>query len=213
MGNYAFLGWGIIHSFYGEHAFTRAVFFTMFFWPVFLFWGFLLLFLRVRKNRSEKNHKFISIIFKKAIVPIMAAIAGILLNITDLQIPSVFWGFIENFASLTIPMILFAIGLSFKIKMKISKLKIALTSAFFRLFFGFFLGLITVFFVNILLPIDELTIKVVLLESIMPTAAMSVFFIDFIDIDKELLSGTITVSTLLSLFTIPFWYFIIEKMI
>ena len=41
-GNYAFLGWGVIVAFFGARALTRAVFFSMFFWPVFLTCGFFL---------------------------------------------------------------------------------------------------------------------------------------------------------------------------
>lgn len=208
-----FLGWGIIHSFFGEQAFTRAVFFTMFFWPVFLFWGLVLIFLRAEKNIIDNKHNFLSIAFTKAAVPIISAVAGIYLNLSGFKFPVFLWNFINEFAVITIPMILFVIGLDFKIKMKITEIKIALTSSFFRLIIGFILGIITVIFVKLIFSIDELTIKVVLLESIMPTATMSIFFIDFIDMDRKLLSGTITISTIISLLTIPIWFLIIDKYI
>jgi predicted permease len=213
MGNYAFLGWGIIYSFYGERGFTRAVFFTMFFWIVFLFWGFVLLYLKNKKIKEGKNDVFIKKALTKAVPPLIAAILGMSLNLINLKIPDVLWNFILEFAALTIPMILFTIGLNFKLKIKLNKLKIVIFTSVSRLILGFVLGLLTVFFIKIILPIDDLTIKIVLLESIMPTATMSVFFIDFTSIDKELMASIITLSTLFSLITIPMWFFVIENLI
>jgi len=213
IGNYAFLGWGIVHSFYGDRGFTRAVFFTMFFWVVFLFWGFLILYLRNRNNSSHGKRFFLKIIFKKAFFPLLAALSGIGLNLIDLALPKFLMTFVGSFAALTIPMILFTIGLNFNIKLRLSQLKIAVLSSFSRLIFGFALGFITVFFIKIILHIDNLTVKVVLIESVMPTATMSVFFTDFIKIDKEMLSGIITLSTIMALITIPIWYIVIEKVI
>ena len=46
---------------------------------------------------------------------------------------------------------------------------------------------------------------------IMPTAATSPLFADFIDSDREVVSGIITASTLFALVTLPIWYTLIEK--
>lgn len=213
MGNYAFLGWGIIYSFYGERGFTRAVFFTMFFWVVFLFWGFVLLYFKNKRVKENKDNSFIKTAIIKAVPPLIAAILGMILNVINLNIPDVLWNFILEFAALTIPMILFTIGLNFKLRIKLSKFKIVIFTSVFRLILGFVLGLFTIFFIKIILPIDNLTIKIVLLESIMPTATMSVFFIDFTNIDKELMASVITLSTLFALITIPMWFFVIENLI
>jgi len=165
------------------------------------------------KNEIVKKRTFIMIMLNKATMPVIAALMGILMNVFESKIPNLLWGFISDFAALTIPMILFTIGLNFKIKMKISALKIAMITSFSRLILGFALGLMTVFFADLLFSMDKLTIKVILLESIMPTAAMSVFYVDFIDIDRDLMSGIITITTILSFFTIPLWYMLIEVII
>ena len=54
--------------------------------------------------------------------------------------------------------------------------------------------------------------KVILIESIMPTAAISPFFTEYMKSDKEIVSGILTYSTLISLITIPFWFIVVERM-
>jgi len=209
MGNYAFLGWGVVYSFYGEEAFARAVFFTMLFWPIFLLHGFWLVH---RQNRHSSKGSVVKLIVKNAAVPVTTAITGMGMNILHIPVPDVVWGLVEKFAAFVIPMILFTIGLNFKLIMPRSNL-VTLTSAIvYRLFFGFGLGLVALSVARVIFPIDLITQKVVLIQSIMPTATMVVFFVEYTEMDKELLSGIIALSTLVSLITIPLWYAVVERL-
>lgn len=210
MGNYAFLGWGVVHSFYGEDAFTRAVFFTLIFWPVFLFWGFWLVH---RKHPENKPESFARMLWRNASVPIISAAVGILMNLWEVPVPGIIGDLIDKFAAFVIPMILFCIGLDFKLKMPGSNLKVVAAASIYRLVGGFAIGLAVLFLTRLVFSVDVLTQKVILIESIMPTATMTVFFVDYTEIDKELLSGTIAISTLLSLVTIPLWYIVVERLI
>jgi len=207
-GNYGYLGWGIMFYFFGDGGFSRAVFFSMFFWPVFLILGFLMIFLETKNNFSLNN--FALALLKNATIPILSAVLGLTFNIYKIQFHPVIKDFIFTFSSFTIPMILFSIGLDFNFKIDKKKLKIALISSFIRLIFGMVFALLAVFIISRIFKIDELTFKVILLETVMPTATMSAFFSDFIDMDKELLASTLTLSTLLSLLTLPLWYYIIQ---
>lgn len=212
VGNYGYLGWGVLYYFYGDNGFTRAVFFTVLFWPVFLTLGFWLLYLR-KKGEASENIAFKKLIFKNASIPIGSSVFAIFLNLLHIPIPNVLWHFIEQFAAFTIPMILFTIGLNFKIKMHISKIKVIFLASFHRLILGFLFGYLTFLITKLFFNTDLIMEKVILLESIMPTAAMAPFFSDYIETDKELLSGVVTFSTLFSLLTIPFWYYVIEKIV
>jgi predicted permease len=212
VGNYAFLGWGVIHSFYGEQALTRAVFFTMLFWPVFLLCGFWLIHKKSKEAHISRK-VFLEALFKNASIPIFTAAVAIALNLLQVKIPPIGKNFIDKFSAITIPMILFTIGLNLKLRMKYSDLKIVFAASFFRLIFSFAFGLVAVVITRLLLPVDLLTQKVILIESIMPTAAMATFYIEYINMDKKLVSGIIAFSTILSLATIPFWYFIVEKIL
>ncbi len=214
VGNYGFLGWGVMSYFYGDAGFTRAVFFSLLFWPVFLSFGFLLAYLRKSgEMKDNKSTNFKKLLLKNASVPISAAAVAISLNLGGVEIPELLWNFIDKFASITIPMILFTIGLNFKFRMKLNKLKIILAGSFHRLIFGFVIGVVTLFLVNSIFSIDMINQKVILIEAAMPTAAMTPFFSEYVKMDKKLQSGIITFSTIFSLITIPLWYYLVENVI
>jgi len=211
MGNYMFLGWGVVFSFYGEGAFTRSVFFTVFFWPVFLLGGFWLVH---RQSISQKHgHSFVSILLRNGAPAFLAALLGIGFNLLHFQFPAPVYDLVDKFALFTIPMILLVIGLNFKLKMRSADFKIIVWASFTRLVGGIIVGVVAWLITRMFFAPDPLTVRVILMESIMPTAAMTVFFLDYTEMDRELLAGVITFSTLLSLVTIPMWYLIIEKYI
>jgi predicted permease len=209
-GNYGYLGWGVLYYLYGDPGFTRSVFFTLIFWPAFLTIGFVLLYFRNKKHSTKGNHKLLIILIKNASIPIISAILAISMNLINITIPELVWDFIIKFAGFTIPMILFTIGLNFKFRMKRSQLRIIISATAHRILFGFILGILTCFVTRLIFPVDIIMQKVILVESVMPTAAMSPFFEEYIDMDKKLVSGVIAFSTIFSLITIPFWFYIIE---
>jgi predicted permease len=212
-GNYAFLGWGVIVSFFGAQALTRAVFFSMFFWPVFLTCGF---FLRRRfENGADNAEKsgFLKILVRHAGVPIATAAAALALNIGRVRLPETLDSFIGQFAALAIPMILFAIGQNLRLLMPAARLRLVLAASFFRLVGGFALGIAVVAVLRLFFNLDILSRQVILLQAVMPTATMATFFGEYVSIDEELLSGIIAVSTLLSFVTLPLWVMVIRILV
>jgi predicted permease len=212
-GNYAFLGWGVIVSFFGTQALTRAVFFSMFFWPVFLTCGF---FLRRRfANGADKAEQsgFLKILVRHAGVPITVAASGLILNILNVRLPETINSFVSQFAVLAIPMILFAIGQNLRLFMPAARLRLVLAASFFRLVGGFALGMAVVAMLRLFFNLDILSRQVILLQAVMPTATMATFFGEYVSIDEELLSGIIAVSTLLSFLTLPLWVIVIHIMV
>ncbi len=212
-GNYAFLGWGVIVSFFGDQALTRAVFFSMFFWPVFLTCGFFLR--RIFENGSDKATKagFLKILVRHAGVPIVAATAALTLNISRIRLPGAIDGFVSQFAVLAIPMILFAIGQNLRLFMPAAQLRLVLAASLFRLVGGFALGLAVVALLRLFFNLDTLSRQVILLQAVMPTATMTTFFAEYVSIDEELLSGVIAVSTMLSFFSLPLWVMVIRVLV
>lgn len=212
MGNYGYLGWGILFYFYGDPGFTRAVFFTVFFWPVFLLLGFILSIMLSGNKVSRESIKLIlSALKNNALVPIIMVITALFMNFQEIQLPSWLSKSVESFALITIPGILFTVGLSFSVFIKKIHIKAVVTGTVLRLFAGMAIGIAAMFITAFFFNIDVVTKKVILLESVMPSAAMSPFFVDFVDSDKEAVSAIVTFSTLISLLTIPMWYSIIER--
>jgi predicted permease len=208
-GNYAFLGWGVMYALLGPEAFTRAIFFSILFWPTFLVCGFWLIY-RLERNKKRGGRQFFTILRNHATLPLISALAGVTLNLSGLSLPVPIWEFIDDFASIAIPLILFTIGLDLNLKIRFSQARIILTASVHRLIFGFLLGGAVALLLSLVFPVDRITLKVILLQSTMPSAAMSPFFADFIMMDRNLLSSIITFSTLLAMLSIPFWYAVVQ---
>lgn len=210
MGNYAFLGWGVAYLFYGEMGLTRAVFFTIPFWPIFLLCGFWLVQQRHPEGKGSLRD-FFTVLLKNAGIPLLITALGMAMNIFRVPIPAPLWGVVDQFSGFTIPLVLYIIGLNFKIRTPLSNIKIIIAASFTRLIVGFGLGIIVAVVIGVLFPMDSLSRKVILLEAAMPHATLAVFFTQYIEIDKELLSGIIAFATMLSLFTMPMWLLVVER--
>lgn len=211
MGNYGYLGWGVLFYFLGDAGFTRAVFFTVFFWPVFLFIGFSLSILLSGGRFDRSSIKVVlKALYSNALVPVIVVILALYMNFQDIALPVWLNKSIESFASITIPAILFTVGLSFSVIIKKAHIKTIVSGTVLRLVVGIVFGIAAVLITSFLFKVDAYTKKVILVESVMPTAAISPFFCDFINCDNEAVSGILTFSTLISLLTLPFWFSIIE---
>jgi len=212
VGNYGYLGWGVLYNFYGNSGFLRSVFFTVFFWPVFLFAGFFVVYLQNRKENSFSKKEMFFVMLKNGAVPILTVLVSLFFKFSAIKLPIFLMNTINSFAKLTIPIILFTIGLNFSLKTDLKKIKAIVIGVLIHLLFGFGLGFLTIKIVNIFFSSDILMQKVILIESIMPTAAISPFFTEYMKSDKEIVSGILTYSTLISLITIPFWFIVVERM-
>ena len=214
-GNYAFLGWGVVASFFGSAALTRAVFFSMFFWPVFLTCGFLLRrrFCVACTPEAQGGAGFLKVLLRHAGVPLGTAASALALNVAGVRLPGVVTDFVAQFAVLAIPLILFAIGQNLVLLMPAARLRLVLSASFFRLVGGFALGLATVAALCLLFRVDDLSRRVILLQAVMPTATMATFFGEYVPLDETLLAGIIAVSTLLSLVTLPLWVLAIDAIV
>jgi predicted permease len=212
-GNYAFLGWGVIVAFFGARALTRAVFVSMFVWPVLLTCGF---FLRRRFCTScerEAGAGFLKVLIRHAGVPIATAASALALNVARVRLPETLDGFIGQFAALAIPLILFAIGQNLQLFMPAARLRLVLAASLFRLAGGFARGVVVLAVLRLFFDLDLLSRQVILLQAVMPTATMATFFGEYVSLDEELLSGIIAVSTLISFLTLPLWVMVIHVLV
>ncbi len=207
-GNYGYLGWGVMAYFFGNEGFVRSVFFTTFFWPALLLSGFGIMYFSNQQDFNKKD--LLKLLLKHSSIPLITTFIAIFMNITNIEVPKVLLEFISKFASITIPMILFTIGLNFHFKMNINNFMLVLNASFHRLILGFFFGLITLYITKLFFEVDRISTLVILVEATMPTAVMTSLFSEYVDLNKKLQSKIITFSTLLSLVTIPLWYLVLK---
>ncbi len=210
VGNYAYLGWSVVLIFWGEAALTRAVFFSMFFWPGFIVIGFFL----VRTLNSGDGGARVPVarlLLQNASAPIAAVLVALTCNFMAVVPPKPVWTVIEQFAALTVPLILFAVGLTLRVKMPGHDLRVVLLASAHRLLLGGLIGWLTVSLISLVFAVDALTMKVIFLEAVMPTATMSPFFAAYGRMDERLLGSIIAVSTLFSLLSLPLWRLVLDR--
>jgi predicted permease len=207
-GNYGYLGWGMMFYFFGEGGLTRSIFFMVFFIIVFFLSGFFFVFLIEHKGLEKKA--LVKILINNTTPPIVTALIALFFKLGGVTIPQVFYKSIDSFANLAIPLILFTIGLNLTFKLDLHRFKLIFIASFSRLILGFVFGVITAVIIKLVFQIDLLSQKVIILESVMPAATMSLFFAEYMECDKELMSTIITFTTLLSLLTVPAWYALLQ---
>jgi len=209
VGNYAFLGWSVLFIFWGEAALTRAVFFSMFFWPGFLLLGFALV--RILDSGEHKEKAPIGkLLLSNASLPFVTVVLALGFNYLQIVPPKPVWMVIEQFAGITVPLILFAVGVSLKIKMPGHDVKVVLLASVHRLILGGLIGWLVATLVSFIFTADPLTMKVIFLQAVMPTATMSLFFAAYSRMDEQLLASIIAISTLFSLITLPLWRLVLD---
>ncbi|MCK5808142.1 AEC family transporter [bacterium] len=212
VGNYGYLGWGVAFYFYGDAGFSRSVFFSMLFWPAFLLSGFIMTSIRSKTDSRFPWKKLAQLMMENGLIPIVVLIIALSMSAGNIQLPDFIMKSMKSIAALTVPVILFTVGLSFRLKIEKSKIKVIAFGVITRIILSIVPGIIAMLIAAALFPsMDTLTKKIILLIATMPSAAISPFFTEYLTSNRQISSGILTFSTMFSVITIPFWYWMIEN--
>lgn len=203
-GNVAYLGIPVIENVFGINAVSTASLVI----SVYLFVVFTLGISAMELIEQKKLNlaKIATSLIKNPLL--IATILGLLFSIFDLDLPKIITKSLQIISNSVTPIVLLVIGL-FLGHAKIGKLKdwvpVFLFSAFTLfvvpgiLFFGL------KFFGEIPLNFPE---SIVL--AAMPLAITPFAFADRYNLDSDFIAKTITLSTIFSIFTIPFWVSVLQ---
>lgn len=132
-------------------------------------------------------------------VPFLYAIAfGIGGRLAGVALPGPLHASVEILAAAAIPAMLISLGHRLS-RARLGGLRTALLSTAVRMGGGIAIGLACVS----LLPVSELAGKVILLQSVMPSAVITTVLSQRYDADAEQVASTVALSTLISVLTIP----------
>lgn len=206
--NATYLGVPLVKSFIGEHTTYVAFAYDLtLMTPVLLTAG---VWLCNRASPQQKGKAALSILRPPLLAFAFSVFALLpLLNWTNFQIPSALLTFLKIASSAVAPLMLIAVGLLLELKIKPGKtplwpaLLIRLGVAPLFTFLAFKLG--GHFFPQTLelLPIDVR--RTLLLESALPSMILPILLTESFELDRQTHAKLITLSTLLSLLTVPFW--------
>ena len=196
LGNYGWLGLGVVQAATGEAGLRRAVFFIMAWWPIFFASGFAAAGLHQDGARRPADYRHAL----RLAAPAFGALGlGIAANLLRVPVPGLLQDALRPMAATAIPLILFSSGLSLNLAGWRGAWAPALAVSAVALLGGPLAG----WLVSVLLPVDALSRTVIILESAMPVAVMSPLLADYIDMDRDVSESAVVLSTLAAMATLP----------
>jgi len=200
--NCAFIGFPIIHSIYGDIGILYASVYVLAF-QIFLWTLGVMIF-------SGKADKW----YKSLMQPgIIGVIIGLTLFIFQIKLPSFLFNSFDMVGSMTPPLAMLIIGAFLSEIDIIHSLKDFPTYAvaFFRLIFApaLVLGLLLLLGFS---PKDGVFFGAAVILAGMPSATNTVLFATNYDADAKYSASVVAISTILSVFTIPLWLYIINSL-
>jgi len=135
--------------------------------------------------------------------PFWAAALAVILNLNDIQAP--FWlaGALQKLSAAVVPLMLFSLGLALSWKaVTFRNIPYVIPVILIKMLLMPFIALLLVHY----LALDSRSKAAAVLDLAMPSMLLGVVFCDRYRLDSSLYAMTVTVTTTLSLFTLPFWH-------
>ena len=155
-------------------------------------------------DKGEKHHPFYTLI---KVPPLWAAAIAILLNMSHIDSPEWLQGLLTMLGSAVIPLMLIAIGLALKQGFAETRYLLTVIPV---VFIQLLIMPFTVWGMSHLLNMNSDLMTAVVLEAAMPSMALGVVLCDRYGLNTGVYAASVTTTTLLSLFTLPAWYQLLQ---
>lgn len=192
MMNTAFIGYPIILGVFGNDGFIHAIFYDMAVGILFVLFGVILSAL-FGGNKKEVVKNGLSF------VPLWAIILGLIFNIFNIPLGYVLENTLNYLGSSAIPLIMLSLGLTISFKDFKSYLSDTVFVSFSRLLIAPLILYVILSFIGF----DGLMLKVSVVQAAMPTAMNALVLAITYELDVEMVSSIVFITTILSLFTLP----------
>lgn len=195
--NTGYVGFPILNSIYGIEGIVYGSIFNMFF--VIFVWTYGIMLFKGRFEKNELKRELTKIILNPSII---AVCFGLLLMLFDVQLPGALLFSISNIGSITGPLSMIIIGVI------LSDVKIKKYIKDWTIYYGTITKLLIipliVYFISLLVEEKSTAMNTVIIMSAMPASAMTSILAENFDKEKDYAAVIVSVTTLLSLITVPF---------
>lgn len=157
----------------------------------------------VARHYGQDEAKPKSILSFLTTPPFCAAFLAVLLNVYDVPAPAWLLGMLQKLSVAVVPLMLFSLGLALKWdSVRWRNAPYIVPVVVIKLF------LMPLLMINLarFLTMTEEYKAAAILDLAMPCMVLGIVFCDRYRLDSSLYAMAVTVTTLLSLFTLPFWY-------
>jgi len=194
--NYGWMGFGVSQVLLGQDGLRRAVFFIILWWPVFYGFG---LPIGLLHSRGKKGAVPMGRAVKLALPVISAMLVGLAFNLFHWELAGLLQRTLRPFGQMTVPLILFSVGVMINLKGLRRSLKPALLVSGVTLLLAPLVG----WCLAALLRPDATARSIMVIEAAMPVATLTPLLAENFEMDMDLTTTAIVVSTLLSMLTLP----------
>jgi predicted permease len=194
LGNIGYFGWAVCEIGLGSAGLSRSIMYAVLFWPLTILFSFLT---KILLDRSDEGLASALYTLKIAIPIFLAFVAGLAMAVLRIHAPDFVMGPLAVFGKMTVPLILFGVGLSLSFKAHWGELSLLLPL---RLVLTFGAAWLTT---RMNIKLDEASRSVIIMVALMPVAANSLMMGNTLKLDEEYISGAIMLSSLIALVTIP----------
>lgn len=196
--NTGYVGFPILNAMYGPEGVVYGSIFNIFF--VLFVWTYGIILFKGRLTVSELMQEL-----KKALLnpSILAVCVGFLIMFLNIKIPGVIISASRGIGNLTGPLSMMIIGCI------LSKVRIKIYLRDWTVYYGAMIKLIIIpmiiYLAALLIGTSSIAINTVIIMTALPASAMTSILADAFDKEKEYAAFVVSITTLLSLFTILFF--------
>ena len=198
--NATYLGLPVLESVLGESARAIAIQYDLLSCtPILLSVGILIA-IHFGESKEQETHIVKNLL---RVPPLWAAIVGVLLNLTGSSQPQLLLQLFQMLGNGVVPLMLFSIGLSLRWRtgwsrqfnqvLPVAVTQLALTPAI-------------IFWLVPMFGVDSRIEMALVLEAAMPSMVLGIVLADRYQLDSHIYAMAVTVTTVLSLITLPLWY-------
>lgn len=209
-GNILYFGFPVVNALFGELGLFYASIYT--FVSIMLLWtaGVYIITINRRMNFRDSLNKMVN-------PNSVAILAGFLLFLLNIKIPSILLKPFQSLGGTTIYLSMLYIGALLglmKLKGILGNRMAYLTTLNKNILFPLLLILLFTLLLSTVLPgLDRMVVSVVILEAAMPCMANIVIVARIFDVDDQLATANVFLSTLLSMATLPLVWYLISRFI
>ena len=196
--NVTYMGLPVLESLFGDAGRSIAIQYDLFACtPLLLTVGILVA--RIYGKQDNAMPLWQSLL---RVPPLWAALAGVALNLSGIALPAALDEWLEMLAAGVIPLMLFSLGLSLRWDtIDVSRLPTLLPIVILQMF----ISPLIVWAVAQGVGLDGMVFMGTVMEAAMPSMVIGIVLCDRYGLDTGLYAAAVTVTTLVSLFTLPMW--------
>jgi predicted permease len=198
--NVTYLGLPVLEQTFGSWARSVAIQIDLFSLSPFLFTFGIMIVRHYGEDAAEKPKS--ALLFLNA-PPFWAAAIAVILNLNEIIAPVWLAGALQKLSAAVVPLMLVSLGLALDWKSVSARNAPYVIPVI--LIKMFLMPLLAIFLVNYL-PMEGKYKAAAVLDLTMPSMVLGVVFCDRYKLDSALYAMTVTVTTALSLITLPFWH-------